>query len=91
MCACAQKQHQPAQSFKQRGTIVISRGIAWLYLQGACVVRYSSVISPQPVIRERPVVEGSAMPWIQLDRSRVILEGFVKPSLLTQGIVQSVY
>lgn len=70
---------------------MISRGIAGLYVQGACVIRYSSVISAQPVIRERPIVEGSAMPWIQLDCSRVILEGFLKPSLLVQTKVQSMY
>ena len=87
----SRRQHPPAQSLKQRSGVVVGGGSARLYLQRARVVSHSSIIPPQPVIRKGSVVEGSAVPRIQLDCSSVVLESFFKPSLLADKELQSVF
>ena len=64
---------------------MVGCGIAGLYLQSSGVICHSCIIAAQAVIGEGPVVEGSAVAWIQLNGRAVVLEGLLKLTLHSSG------
>lgn len=61
--------------------------VGWLNLQCPAVVSNGSLKVLQTVIREGPVVEGSAVAWIQGHCPGVVLDCFLKAPLREQTIM----
>ena len=76
----------PARAFQEGSPIVESGGIGGFNLQRSAVVSNGSLQVLQAIIREGPVVKGSAMARIEGHRLGVILNRFLKAPLREPNI-----